>query len=207
MRRSRWSVGVCALCVSMHVAPRPMTAQSAATGKPTPLVLEENEGERRLWRPITGVDTGAQAMPGPFILKVDGLNGGSSHLVFGTENLAAGQHIETHKHPGSDEILFVRRGTARVKVADVVRVVHAGATVYIPADTWVSVANIGTDAIALAYVFSAPGFDDFMRAESAREGAPLTPLSQAEDAAIQKQHARAVVYKEPEECGACSGGE
>ena len=46
--------------------------------------------------------------PAPFILKVDPQNGGSSHLVFVTEDLPPGGKIETHRHPGSDEILFLK---------------------------------------------------------------------------------------------------
>ncbi|MGA8142612.1 MAG: hypothetical protein WB987_01850 [Candidatus Acidiferrales bacterium] len=45
-------------------------------------------------------------------------------------------------------------------------VVHAGATAFISADTWVSVDNVGNEGVSLVAVFSAPGFEDFMRAES-----------------------------------------
>lgn len=44
---------------------------------------------------------------------------------------------------------------------------------------------------------SAPGFEEFMRAESVREGEKVLPLTRAEDAAIAAKHAHAVVYKEP----------
>ena len=74
---------------------------------------------------------------------------------------------------------------------------HGGATVFIPADTWIAVTNIGTDAISCVFVFSALGFDDFMRAESVPEGQKITPLSKAEDAEIMKRHAHAVIYAEP----------
>ena len=56
----------------------------------TPLILEKNEGEQRVWRPIEGAK-GWNALPGPFTLKVDRHNGGSSHLVFGTEDLPPGR--------------------------------------------------------------------------------------------------------------------
>jgi len=69
--------------------------------------------------------------------------------------------------------------------------------VFIPANTWISVLNIGSDVIHLAFVFSAPGFEDFMRAGSVREGEKNVPLSAAENAAIEKQHSHAVIYKEP----------
>ena len=75
--------------------------------------------------------------------------------------------------------------------------VHAGATVFIPADTWISIDNIGNDVINLMAIFSAPGFEEFMREGSVREGEKNVPLSKAEDAEIQKKHAHDVIYKEP----------
>src|SRR5215467_3294466 len=161
---------------------------------PKPLILEENEGERRVWRPIEGAE-GWEGQPAPFTLKVDPQNGGSSHLVFGTEDLPPGGKIDTHRHPGSDEILFLQNGMAKVSLGDQVREVHGGATVFIPANTWVSVNNIGSDPIGLIYIFSAPGFEEYMRAESVREGEKVVPLSKAEDEEIMKKHLRAVIYK------------
>jgi quercetin dioxygenase-like cupin family protein len=118
-------------------------------------------------------------------------------LVLGTEDLAPGETIPTHRHPGSDEILFLQNGNARVHLGDSVREVHGGATVFIPADTWISVSNIGSGVISFAFIFSAPGFEEFMRAESVREGEKNVPLSKAEDHEIQRKHAHAVIYKEP----------
>ena len=74
--------------------------QPTNAAKPTPLILEKNEGERRVWRPVEGF-TGPP-MEG-FVLKIDPKNGGSSHLVFGTEDLEPGGKIDMHRHPGSDE--------------------------------------------------------------------------------------------------------
>jgi quercetin dioxygenase-like cupin family protein len=165
-------------------------------GTATPLILETNEGERRAWRPIEGA-VGWNAQPGPFILKVDRHNGGSSHLVFVTEDVPPGAKIDRHRHPGADEIVFLQNGRARVSLGDKVREVHAGATVFAPANTWIEVTNIGSDAIHGVFVFSAPGFDDFMRAESSPEGQKITPLSKAEDAQIVKEHPHAVIYAEP----------
>jgi quercetin dioxygenase-like cupin family protein len=132
-----------------------------------------------------------------FILKVDRHNGGSSHLVLGTEDMPAGGNIETHRHPGSDEILFLQNGQAKVTLGDVTRQVQGGATVFIPADTWISVVNSGRETIHMVFVFSAPGFEEFMRAESVREGEKASPVTKAEDAAILAKHAHAVIYKQP----------
>ena len=60
-----------------------------------------------------------------------------------------------------------------MRLNESVREVHGGATVFIPANTWVSVN---------------------MRAESVREGEKALPLSREEDAEIIKKHAHAVIY-------------
>src|SRR5689334_25188051 len=98
MRSAISVVGVCAFLVCGSAAL--LSSLQAQSPKGTPLILENNEGERRLWRPIEGL----KQTPNLFTLKVDPRNGGSSHLVFGTEDLPAGEQIETHRHPGSDEI-------------------------------------------------------------------------------------------------------
>ena len=162
------------------------------TAQPTPLILEKNEGERREWRDIEGQEPQPETK---FILKVDPKNAGSKHLVFVTEDLEPGGKIDMHRHPGSDEILFLQNGTARVKLGDSSKEVHGGATVFIPANTWIAMTNTGNESIHLVAVFSAPGFEEFMRAESVREGERNTPLSKAEDEAIMKKHVHAVIYK------------
>ena len=191
MRVARVITGVGAVLVCGCAAPpSPPPAQANAT-KTVPLILEKNEGERLVLRPWPG-----HPKPGAaFFLKVDPKNGGSAHLMFGTEDLPPGETIGTHRHPSADEIIFLQAGTARVHVGDSVRVVHAGATVFIPADTRISVSNIGRDALGMVFIFSAPGFEDFMRAVSVREGENNVPLSKAEDDEIQRKHTHDVVYQ------------
>ncbi len=167
------------------------TPRVSAAGRSTPLILERNEGEQRVFRGWPG----HPAPGGTFFLKVDPKNGGSSHLVFGTEDLAPGDSIGTHRHPGSDEILYIQSGTARVRLGGRARDVHGGATVYIPANTWIAVANTGRDPASLAFVFSAPGFEEFMREASVRPAEKNVPIGDAEEAALEKRHAHAVVYR------------
>jgi mannose-6-phosphate isomerase-like protein (cupin superfamily) len=90
---------------------------------------------------------------------------------------------------------LLETGTARVHLGDSVREVHGGSTVFIPADTLISVSNIGRDVSHLAFVFSAPGFEGFMRAESVRAGEKNVPLSKAEDDEVQRKHTHVVIYK------------
>src|SRR5579862_131361 len=95
--------------------------------QPTPLMLEKNEGEARWWRPTPG-DAGTSR----FVLKIDPVNGGSDHVVVGTEDFAPGDSISTHRHPSADEVVFITRGAARVHLGQAEREVHAGAIVFIP---------------------------------------------------------------------------
>jgi hypothetical protein len=88
MRPARFLVGICTLLAwNAAVMPSSLRAQSA---KPSPVILEKDGGERRVRRPIEGLEGQASH----FILKVDPHNGGSSHLVFGTEDLPPGESIE-----------------------------------------------------------------------------------------------------------------
>lgn len=194
MKSTSVVVWVCAIlmcaCITAPLLPKSPAANAA---KPTPLILEKNEGERRVMRGWPG-----HPEPGEnFILKIDPRNGGSSRVVFFTGELATGGMIESHRHPNADEILFFESGTTRVHLGDSVRVVHAGATVFIPANTWIAVENIGNDTINFACVFSAPGFEQVMRDASVREGEKNVPMSEAEDAEFQKKHNHDVIYKQP----------
>jgi len=191
MRAIAVFAGTCGAFICGFALARPLILDK--TAKPVPLIVEKEEGERRVWRPVEGLESQLSL----FILKVDPHNGGSSHLVLGTEDMPPGGKIDAHRHPGSDEILFLQNGSAKVTVGDKVRDVHGGATVFIPAGTWISAANTGKETIHMVFVFSAPGFEEFMRAESVPEGQKVVPLTKAEDAAILAQHAHAVVYKEP----------
>ncbi|MBV8524507.1 MAG: cupin domain-containing protein [Acetobacteraceae bacterium] len=197
MRTAFAAAVIFAMLVVVARSAPPVTTKDTSTASSTiPLILEKNEGEKRTWRPIEGA-TGPEALLGQFIFKVDRYNGGSAHLVFLTEDIPPGGAISRHRHPGSDEIIFLQSGRARVSLGDMVREVHGGATLFAPADTWIEVTNIGPDTIHGAFVFSAPGFDDFMRAESVPEGQKVTALSKTEDAKIMKEHAHAVIYEGP----------
>jgi len=116
-------------------------------------------------------------------------------LVFVTEDLPPGGKIEIPQTPRFRRNPIFKNGMAKVSLGDAVREVHGGATVFIPANTWISVNNIGSDPIGLIAIFSAPGFEEYMRAESVREGEKVVPLSKAKDDEIMRKHAHAVIYK------------
>ncbi len=137
------------------------------------VVLEKNEGEKRVRRPLGSLPTPSVE----FILKVTPQNSGSEHLVLGTEEIPPGGVIPRHRHLGQDEILLIQTGTAHVTLNDKEYDVHAGGTVFFPAQTWVGLKNIGKDSISLVFIFSAPGFEENMRCGSVLAGQPAPPIT------------------------------
>ena len=118
-----------------------------------------------------------------FMLKVSPKNNGSQHLVAGTEELAPGAAIPKHRHLDQDEIVLIQSGKGHVWLGDQERDLHAGALVFIPANTWVSLKNTGAEPVSLTFIFSAPGFEDTMRCNSVPAGetpTQITPEQQKE---------------------------
>lgn len=147
---------------------------STGEGRAQPLMLEKNEGELRTRRVHTDKSSVAASQ---FLLKVSPKNNGSQHLVLGTEELLPNARIPKHKHLIQDEILLIQSGTAHVWLGDKERDVHAGAMVFIPSDTWISLKNTGTEPVSLVFVFSAPGFEETMRCNSVPANEKPTPLT------------------------------
>jgi len=151
----------------------------------TPLILAAEEGERRIRR----VMGGALA-----IIKVDRRNGGSPALMMGYEEIPPGQAIQPHRHPAMDEIVFVHRGTGAAELGDRIANVGPGATIYIPQKTRVTLRNTGTEPLAVAYFFSQPGYEEYLRDTSEREGQAAPVLSGAELAQIRERHKAHIVF-------------
>jgi quercetin dioxygenase-like cupin family protein len=160
------------------------TSQAAAK----PLLLEKDEGERRIWR---------EPPPGGFMLKVSPKNNGSQHLVMGTEDMAPGDEFPTHKHLGQDELVYIEKGTVHVHLGEQERDLHAGGTVFIPANTWVDIKNAGTERVSVVFVFSAPGFENYMRCDSVLPNEKVTPLSL--EGQKECSHQGHVTYKDLDE--------
>jgi len=139
-----------------------------------PLLLEKSEGELRTRRIHTDASVPASSQ---FRLKVGPKNNGSQHLVAGTEDLAPGATLPKHRHLTQDEIVLIHSGTAHVWLGDQERDLHAGGLVFIPANTWISAKNIGTEPISITFIFSAPGFDDTMRCNSVPAGETPTEIT------------------------------
>lgn len=177
--RLRMLITVAGLLVAVGWAARGAYSGDASSKS---LILEKNEGEHRIRRPRGSPIAGL-----PFIIKIDRKNGGSQQMWLGTEEIKPGVQIPRHQHLGQDEILILETGEAHVWLGDHERDVHAGGIVYIPSETWISLKNTGNEPILIAFVFSAPGFDDYLRCSSTAEGERSTPMTQEEVASCAEK--------------------
>lgn len=182
---------IAAIAGSCRSSPGVNTPHAAATVPPTPLVLAIDEGERRVRRPQAG------GLSSPFILKVDARNGGSPDLMMGYEDIAPGQAIAPHRHQLADEIIFVHQGTGVVEVDTQVLPFSTGATIYVPKQVRVTLRNTGAGPVSIAFVFSKPGFEEYLRDTSVPEGQPVIPLSVDERRTIRARHQWHTVYEQP----------
>ena len=160
----------------------------SAAAVPRPLVLEVGDGERRVRR-----------LPGapPFIIKVDPQNGGSLDMVMGYESIAPGDGIAPHRHLLADEILFVHRGQGEVLLGDQVTRMQVGATIYISRNTWIALRATGSDSLGIAFIFSHPGMEQYLRAISVREGESAPPLNADSLRAIRLRQASHTLWDQP----------
>lgn len=156
------------------------------------LILQEFEGEHRLHRPPPGA---LSNLSSPFILKVDRRNGGAPEFVMLTEDIAPGQAIPPHRHPHSDEIIFIHGGTGLASLAGRQATVTAGATIYIPRNTVVRLRNTGTEPLKIVAMFSQPGYEEYLREISVPAGQTPTPLTVEELSAIRARHLESAVYE------------
>ena len=60
--------------------------------------------------------------------------------------------------------------------------------------TRVTLRNTGTEPLAIAYFFSAPGYEEYLRDTSVPDGQSAAPLSPAELATIRERHKRHIVF-------------
>jgi len=156
--------------------------QSTGHVEARPLILEQDEGEHRLRRPRD-----VPMPPLSFTIKVDRFNGGSRKMWLGTEELAPGGVIQRHRHLGQDEIVLIETGTAHVSVGAQERDVHPGAMLFIPSGTWISLKNVGSENMNLVFVFSDPGFDDYLRCTSVPAGQAPSRVTPEELSACRRR--------------------
>jgi mannose-6-phosphate isomerase-like protein (cupin superfamily) len=165
----------------------PQSGSKATQGStaPYPLILQEADGERRLRRP-SALNPGQPPRKAgvPFTIKVDELNGNAQDFFVLTEIMTPGTVIQFHMHHNSEEILVLEEGGATVTVGDKRAVAGPHSIVFIPRETWISVAFTGTQPVHLYGLFSRQGFEQLLRAGSVPAGQPVTPISADERARL-----------------------
>jgi oxalate decarboxylase/phosphoglucose isomerase-like protein (cupin superfamily) len=72
--------------------------------------------------------------------------------------------------------------------------VGPGATIYIPQATRVTLRNTGSEPLAVAYFFSEPGYEEYLRDTSVPEGQVAPVLSGPELAKIRERHKAHIVF-------------
>jgi uncharacterized RmlC-like cupin family protein len=176
--------------LGLFTSGRPSASELVASApiKEHPLILSQDQGETRIWRPLVSESPAEQKFDEstPFIIKVDSKHGGSPDLWFGTETLPAGAGIPYHRHLHEDEVLYILSGSAHVHVGSLEGDARSGAIVFIPRDTWVSVQPTIKKPLSLLFAFNAPGFDRYMRCESVLLGERSQPVTTEEDQRCQK---------------------
>jgi quercetin dioxygenase-like cupin family protein len=179
------------LMVSLLIAFPACRPRSPVDGTPElsrarPSVIGAAEGERRFLRGGTT----------PLLIKVDPVTTGSRRMIMATSDLPPGDTIGLHRHLKEDEIIFVIRGTAQVRLGTGQYTGRPGSTVFIPQGTCIAIANTGADTSSLAFVFSSPGFERVLRELSSVPGAPPKPFTpERRAAAFDRGHAQAAPAK------------
>jgi mannose-6-phosphate isomerase-like protein (cupin superfamily) len=167
-------IGILALAADSGI--RAQTA-SGPTARNPGLILQKDEGERRVRRPIPGVTA---ALP-DFIIKVDRQYGQSSSFFMAMEDIAPGRGLRRHRHPHAEEILFIHRGSGTVRLGNREAPFTTGATVWIPRDVSVELRNTGNEPLTLLFLFPEPdAMSAYMRAGSVAKGEEAKPFTPEE---------------------------
>lgn len=163
----------------------------ASSKTATPLVLQPAEGEHRMRRPPPA---SLSTLAASFIIKVDKQNGAATDFVIFTEDVPPGQTISPHRHPHSEEVLFIHAGTGKAWLDGKESKIGPGTIIFMPVNTGVRLTNDGKEPISLVAIFSRPGFDKYQRDISVPASETAKPLTVEELTAIRAQHTEAVIY-------------
>jgi mannose-6-phosphate isomerase-like protein (cupin superfamily) len=156
------------------------------------LILQATEGERRVRRPPPSSVT---TLAAPLIIKVDQRQGGSLDFFMGYEEIPVGRAIAPHRHPDMEEILFVHRGTGHAVVGGTEATVNAGATMFIPRDTRVSLHNTGAEPLTILFIFPNPDMAEYFRDFSVLEGEQAVPFTSEEFTSLRARYRSHVIFE------------
>jgi quercetin dioxygenase-like cupin family protein len=163
-----------------------VSAGGRADDAPTGLIVGADEGERMVRR-----------WGYPMTIKVDPRNGGSTQLVAITEEVPPGKTIPLHRHGGADELVLLLEGSGIAILGNRRQAVSTGGIIFIPRNQWVGFENTGRTRARVFGVFSATGYEDYLRATSVPEGQPVVPMTGEEQAQIRSRFRHHIAFKEP----------
>lgn len=186
-------LGAAMVSIASTQSSRSASGRVQAGNQSTPLVLQPNDGEQRLRRPPPASLSNLAA---PFLFKIDPTprNGGSRDFVVFSENVPVGATISPHRHPQSEELLFIHAGHGTAWLNGKEAKLQPGTMIYMPRMTGVKLTNDGNEPIALVAIFSRPGFDLYQRDISVPAGQVAKPMTADELKAIRARHSHAVIY-------------
>ena len=124
----------------------------------------------------------------PTLIKVDPKVAGSKHLFMLSEVLPPGTGVPVHRHTHDEEILFIHAGTVTVTLGDRQAEARAGATVFIPPNTWIGVQNTGSEPATFLAIFPEPSTGDYFRGIGRSPGDTRPPPTAAEFAELNRRH-------------------
>jgi quercetin dioxygenase-like cupin family protein len=117
-----------------------------------------------------------------------GAASGSASLAMGTQQVTRGTGIPVHRHLEADEAFYVLSGSGTVLVNDTPKPIGAGATVFIPRNTWHGFANPDHELLLLWSVTPA-GFEGFFRETCSPLGTPRKQFTREQIHAIAQKYA------------------
>lgn len=124
----------------------------------------------------------------PTLIKVDPKVAGSRHLFMLSEVLPPGTGVPVHRHLHDEEILFIHQGTVTITLGDRVQEARAGATVFIPPNTWIGVRNTGSEPATFLAIFADPATGDYFRGIGRAPGDTRPAPTAAEFAELNRRH-------------------
>ncbi|MBP2195119.1 cupin domain-containing protein [Pantoea cypripedii] len=145
--------------------------------KPTPKILTPNEGEqltRRWGYPLT--------------IKIDPVTTGTPTFSIGTEDISPGKQIPPHWHPTSEEVVIVLSGTLYGFLDGKYAELGPGSMVYAPINTVMGFENRTNEIATIVWIFSKPGFEQYVRATSVPAGQEVVPMTKEELDAVRVKY-------------------
>ncbi|MCM2448471.1 cupin domain-containing protein [Rahnella sp. CG8] len=122
---------------------------------------------------------------------------GAKHFSMGTEIIMPGKEIPLHRHMHSEEVVVVQQGSVEAILNDKHQVIGQGGMAYAPPDTWMSFKNIFEIPATVLWIFSTPGFEEYVRETSVKKGEAVIPFTPDELTHVRKRYLQLIELSAP----------